>query len=227
MEDAQSFREDLETITMSGVGTASVPPDRVEIWLQVGGEDRDKGRAYEKAARLSKRLVGLLDELEIPERRRITTGIQVDRRYDERGQPAGYRAQATVRVRMDADGPLSRLIGRAVDEAEANVGGPYWSVSSRNSQHLEVVRRAATDARQRAEVCADSLGLALGRPIRVQEEGGSRPRYQVKMAMMGQLQPARAAAGPSQVEVEYGSVLLEARVIVTFALAPGPRARPD
>ncbi|MHB8330981.1 MAG: SIMPL domain-containing protein, partial [Candidatus Dormibacteria bacterium] len=42
---------------MSGVGTASVPPDRVEIWLQVVGEDRDKGRAYEKAARLSKRLV--------------------------------------------------------------------------------------------------------------------------------------------------------------------------
>ncbi|MHB8330982.1 MAG: SIMPL domain-containing protein, partial [Candidatus Dormibacteria bacterium] len=167
------------------------------------------------------------DELEIPERRRITTGIQVDRRYDERGQPVGYRAQATVRVRMDADGPLSSLISRAVDEAEANVGGPYWSVSGRNSQHLEVVRRAATDARQRAEVCADSLGLALGRPIRVQEEGGSRPRHQVKMAMMGALQPARAAAGPSQVEVESGSVLLEARLIVTFALAPGPRAKPD
>ncbi|MHB1500621.1 MAG: hypothetical protein ACYCYK_05555, partial [Candidatus Dormibacteria bacterium] len=73
----------------------------------------------------------------------------------------------------------------------------------------------------------DSLGLALGRPIRVQEEGGSRPRHQVKMAMMGAVQPARPAAGPSQVEVESGSVLLEARVIVTFTLAPGPRARPD
>ncbi|MHB8312430.1 MAG: SIMPL domain-containing protein [Candidatus Dormibacteria bacterium] len=227
MEDAQSFREGPDTITMSGVGTTSVPPDRVEIWLQVVGEDRDKGRAYEKAARHSKRLVELLDDLEIPERRRITTGVQVDRRYDERGQPDGYRAQATVQIRLDADGPLSSLISRAVDEAEANVGGPYWSVSGGNPQNLEVVRRAATDARQRAEVCADSLGLALGRPIRIQEEGGIRPRHQVKMAMMGALQPARAAAGPSQVEVESGSVLLEARLIVTFALAPGPRAKPD
>ncbi len=228
MEDAQSFRAGLDTITMNGVGTASVPPDRVEIRLQVVGEDRDKGRAYEKAARHSKRLVGLLDELEIPETRRITTGVQVDRRYDERGQSVGHRAQATVQVRLDADGPLSSLISRAVDEAEANVGGPYWSVSGRNPQHLEVVRRAATDARQRAEVCADSLGLALGRPIRIQEEGGNRPRHQVKMAMMaGALQPMGAAAGPSQVDVESGSVLLEARVIVTFALAPGPRARSD
>lgn len=226
MEDAQSFREGLDTITMNGGGTASVPPDRVEIWLQVVGEDRDRSNAYDKAARLSKRLVGILDELEIPERRRITTGIQVDRRYDERGQPAGYRAQATVRVRMDADGPLSSLISRAVGEAEASVGGPYWSVSARNPEHLEVVRRAAMDARQRAEVCAASLGLALGRPIRVQEEDGGRPRHQMRMAMMASLQPARAAAGPSQVEVESGSVLLEARVIVTFALAPEPQARP-
>ena len=227
MEDAQSSREGLDTITMSGQGTARVPPDRVEIWLQVVGEDRDKGRAYEKAARHSKRLVELLDDLEIPGRRRVTTGVQVARRYDERGPQAGYRAQATVRVRMDADGPLSSLISRAVDEAEANVGGPYWSVGGRNPQHMEVVRRAATDARQRAEVCADALGLALGRPIRVHEEGGSRPRHQVNMAMMGALPPARAAAGPSEVDVESGSVLLEACVIVTFALVPGPLARPD
>jgi len=227
VEDARSFREGPDTITMSGLGTASVPPDQVEIRLQVVGEDRDRGRAYEKAARHSKHLVGVLDELEIPERRRITTGVQVDQRYDEHGQPVGYRAQATVQVRLDADGPLTSLIRRAVDEAEANVGGPHWSVSDRNPQHLEVVRRAATDARQRAEACADSLGLALGRPIRIQEEGGSRPQYQVRMHMMGALQPARAAAGPSQVEVESGSVLLEARVIVTFALAPGPRVRPD
>jgi uncharacterized protein YggE len=95
-------------------------------------------------------------------------------------------------------------------------------------QQLEVVRRAATDARQRAEVCADSLGLALGRPIRIQEEGGSRSRHQVQVAMKSALLPARAAAaGPSEVEVESGSVLLEARGIVTFALAPGPRSRPD
>lgn len=131
------------------------------------------------------------------------------------------------RVRMDVDGPLSSLISRAVDEAEAHAGGPYWSVSDRNLQHLEVVRRAATDARQCAGACADSLGLVLGRPIRVQEEGGSRPRHQVRMAVMGTAQPARAAAGPSQVEVESGSVVLEGRLILTFVLAPRPRAIPD
>ncbi len=227
MEDAQALREDLDTITMSGVGTASVPPDRVEIWLEVVGEDRDRGKAYEKAARRSKRLAGLLDELEVPERRRITTGVQVKRRYDEPGQPPGYRAQGAVRVRLDADGPLSSLISRAVDEAEANVGGPYWSVSARNPEHLEVVRRAAMDARQRAEICADSLGLTLGRPIRVQEEDWGRPRHQMRTVMTGALQPFRAAAGPSEVQVESGSVLLEARVIVTFALAQGPQSRPN
>jgi hypothetical protein len=46
------------------------------------------------------------------------------------------------------------------------------------------------------------------------------------MAMMG-APPARAAAGPGEVGVESGSVLLEVRVIVTFALVSGPRARPD
>lgn len=95
MDDAQLLREDLDTITMSGVGTPSVPPDRVEIWLRVRGEGQDKSRAFEKAAQLSSGLLGLVHDLGIPKRRRITTGIQMDRRYDERGQPGGYRAQAT------------------------------------------------------------------------------------------------------------------------------------
>ncbi len=220
MEGPQAVREDRDTITMSGLGTVSVPPDRVDVRLEVVGEDRDKGRAYDQAARRSNSLIALLDEMQVPAQRRITTGIWVNRRYDGRRLPEGYRAQATVQVRMDADGPLGTLISRALTEAEANVDGPYWSVSSRSPQKLEAVRRAAADARQRAEVCAQTLGLALGRPIRIQEHGdGLFPPGSMLARGRGKMAHA-AAAGPSELDVESGSVLLTAAVTVTFLLAP-------
>jgi uncharacterized protein len=144
----------MATITVSGYGEVSVPPDEATLTFGVESVAAAPRDAMSEVAESARKLVELLDELEIPPAKRATTGVQLSEagEHDQQGrwQHRGFRAVERLTV---AVGPevLGELIGAAVDRAGARVEGPYWRVATDNPARKDALRAAAANARERAE----------------------------------------------------------------------------
>lgn len=64
---------------------------------------------------------------------------------------------------------IGRLIARATADLAAQVNGPHWLISLTNPVRLEAARRAAADARRKAQAYAEGIGAKVGRPVELSE----------------------------------------------------------
>jgi uncharacterized protein YggE len=209
-----SARERPPTVTVRGEGAAPGQPDEVVVSLGLS-ETRDRPElAYDEVAARSSTLEALFDELGIDAAARSTAGVSVDRHheYGEHGrrEELGYRASTRVLVRVTDTTLVSRLLREAVTRAQAHVEGPWWRIAADNAARTEARRRAALDARRRAETYAEALGGTLGRVIDVREPG-TAPQAAGRFATF-------AAIDQPEIAVDPGELDVRALVDVTFAL---------
>lgn len=184
-------------------------------------EDHNRQAVFQQVATRSKGLATLLDSLEIPGDRRHTTGIELHELADPDFEPVSFRAEAGMWVRLEPEGPLTTLLARAVEEVGASVGGLGWYLSRGHPAHLEAVRRAALEARNRAEAAAGALGLWAASVLEIRLQGGPGPR-RFAMAAVRHRDMGRHA----EPDIEPGQISASAEVEVTFRLEPkaGPGA---
>jgi uncharacterized protein YggE len=205
----------VATVTIRGSARAATQPDEVQVALIAAVTRATADEAWTEATRRSEALRSILDELGVPAERRQTAGIVLAPawEYDQRGQQQqrGYTASAQTRVRLESAERLGALLRRAVEEAEAEIRGPWWSVREDNPARLEACRLAAAHAKAAAAAYAEALGLRLGAVVDVREPGTGPPAPQVETF-------ARMAAAPEQLQVEPGELEVTAAVEVTFAL---------
>lgn len=202
--------------TVTALGEAVVPgrPDE-GIWaISVSSLETTPDAALADVGARSNDLVGLLDQLAVPKEKRSTTGVTVREEFDYadgKQVHRGFRAENLVTVRL-ADATIAgRLIQESIARAKANVRGPTWWIAPDNPARVEACRRAAAEARRKAEAYAEALGLRLGPVVEVREPPattGAFPRPGVMRAM----------AETSSVEVDPGELNVEAQVEVSFRL---------
>jgi uncharacterized protein len=203
----------MATITVSGYGEVSVPPDEASVTLSVESVDDTPRGAMAKVAEQARALVELLDELELAEEKRQTTGVLASEagEYDNQGrwQHRGFRAVERLSVAAAPD-VLGELIGGAVDRARTRVEGPRWVVGSDNPARKQALQAAAENARDRAEAVAAGLGVKLGALAEAKEEGFAYPVPRREFA-------ALADAGPP---IEAGEMTITCTLSVTFQVEP-------
>jgi uncharacterized protein YggE len=196
-------------------GEAVVPgrPDE-GIWvIEISSLDAAPDAAIAEVGMRSTALDDLLDELEIPKAKRSTTGVTVQEEFDyTEGKQVhrGYRAQNLVTVRLEQATVAGRLIQESITRAKANVRGPTWWIAPDNPARVEACRRAAAEARRKAEAYASALGLRLGPVMEVREPStlGEFPRPGTMRAM----------TASSTIEVDPGELDVGAQVEVSFRL---------
>jgi uncharacterized protein len=202
-------------------GYAVVPgrPDEVEVGLTVTSLDDSADAALSDAARKSRQLESVLDELDVLKSARVTTGLTVhqEREYErERWRTKGFRASNEIKVRID-DPPLAgRLMTEATRRAEARIEGPHWRLRLDNPARAEACRQAAIEARSKAEAYAGALGLGVGEVIRISEPG-------VGIGRQGESEvfAMASSSGPAdEMVVEAGDLDVTAVVEVAFRLEP-------
>lgn len=198
--------------------------------LEVFKVDRHADDAHADVARRSQALDALLDELEVPKERRRSTGVSVRPEHSwsgSRWERKGWRASNGIALRLQDPSIVGRLVGDAVDRAEATVSGPWWSVTPEHPARTEVCAEAARRARAKAEAYAVALGMRLGHVLEIREPGtghgeddGHRS-FAVPVAAPAAMQLAdtdRAAAPPPRIDVDPGETEVYGSVEVTFAL---------
>lgn len=205
---------DQAIVTVLGTALIRTEPDEAFVWITITTTGPAAGEGLADVASRSEVLVGILDEFSIPRKDRSTSGITVQEDFDHTAagrRSLGYRAAATVSVRLTNTEHIGGIIRRCTDELDARIAGPSWRVSADNPIWLEAASQAAANARDKAAAYAGGLGLRLGalRALAEPEDGST-----------GRRMFARAASKSSghDMPVETGEQEVTAAIQATFEL---------
>lgn len=210
--------DEMRTVTVTGVGAASVEPDRAIVRMSIVAREKTLNAAQQRSADVSAAVLALLDGLDIDRERVDTTGASVspDYRWDrEREEQVlrGYIAQRQLIVDVRDLEKLGVVVEGAVKAGVNQVTPPRLDSGDRREAYRDALEMAATDARANAERLANSLGARLGDVIQI-SDGSYTP------APMPQLRMAPAMAMEADAGQTYNAADLQfnATITVVFAL---------
>jgi uncharacterized protein YggE len=198
-------------VTVTGTGEVRVEPDRADVHFDLRAVEADRRRAHERVARRLAATRGVLDHHQVPAERRRSGPITERQLFEPNSRKSrGFEAVARLTVRLHDFERLGALIEDAVSEAEANVVGPIWAVSTGHPSRLEACRLAAVAAARRAQAYAEGAGLGLGRLRRLTETAA-------ELAERGYTRAVSAGPAP-EIELNPGTVIISARVTAVYEL---------
>lgn len=235
VEEQHDDRRPFPTVAVRGEGIIEVVPDEAQLIVRVTEEGRTREGALDNVRERMARLDQLLDGLEVPDDARDST-VKVGERGERDGGrwlSKGFRATARVDLTVDSVDVLGRIVSGAVQEADAEIAGPWWSLSRDHPSLTEACTAAAADARAKAVAYAEGLGASLGAPIRVVEPGVrtiSPVEDATRPAAPAQAVAAAPARGPGagggqavlpELDLSPGKRQVRASVEVMFRLDAG------
>lgn len=205
-------------LSVSADGKSEARPDMATINLGVTTEGQTAAAALAENARRMTALVAALRRAGVAERDIQTSNVSVypQQQYVEGQQPriTGYQANNSVTAKVRRIDTTGRVIDAAVGAGGNTVNGVSFSHSDPDAQ-LDIARRdAIAEARRRAELYANALGMRVNRIVSVSESGGYAPPIPVaveRFAMADQAAPPPTPVAPGEIETRVS-------VHVTFEL---------
>ncbi len=210
----------LDTISVIGNATVKSAPDEAVLTLAVESDGKDPAAAMNKNASSVSEVVERVKREGVKEEDIKTANVSVYaiRTYTETGQEklTGYRAMNSILVTVSDPKLVGKLLSAAIEAGANNVSGPVWQLSDDTKVVAEALKKAAQNARQKAETLADSLGVDLGDVVMISESGVQTPVYPLysdTSAGKGDF-----AGIVAETPISAGTLDVTATVTVTFAL---------
>ena len=202
-------------LSVSAEGKSEARPDMATLSLGVTTEGQTAQAALAENARRMTALNAALRRAGIAERDIQTSNVSVypQQQYRENQPPliTGYQANNTVTAKIRNINNTGRVIDAAVAAGGNNVNGVSFSHADPDAQ-LDIARRdAIAEARRRAELYANALGMRVHRIVAVQEAGGYAPPIPMPMERMAAQDAANTPVSPGEIETRVN-------VNVTFEL---------
>jgi uncharacterized protein len=214
---AVSAQSQPDVVVVSGEGLVKAAPD--QAWVTLVAEHRARS-SRDAQAQTAQAMTAIQQKLTAggiakDAIRTIAAELNLDAEWvNGRQVPKGYVARNIVEVRIDDVAKVGEVMDAAVASGATSVQGVRFDVKQRDSLERDALRRAAIDARARAEAAASGAGRAIDRVTRV-EEPGTRPMPPPQPMMM-----MRQAAGAEQAQtpVVAGEIEIRAHVTLTATL---------
>ncbi len=205
-------------LSVSAEGSSEARPDLATINLGVTTDGQTAQAALQENARRMTALTQALRRAGIAERDIQTSNVSVypQQQYRENQTPliTGYQANNTVTAKVRNVNNLGRVIDAAVGAGGNTIHGVSFSHANPDAQ-LDLARRdAIAEARRRAELYANALGMRVVRIVAVQEGGGYSPPFPVAYERAADV----AMAPPPPTPVAPGQIETRVSVNVTFEL---------
>ncbi|HEY3793053.1 MAG TPA: SIMPL domain-containing protein [Bradyrhizobium sp.] len=201
-------------ISVTGEATISVPPDLAEVEAGVTSDAKTARAASEANNTTMGQLLLALKAAGIDANDIQTSRLSLQpQNAPNRTDPAavvGYRASNRVTVRLRDVTKVATTIDMLVAAGATDIGGINFMVSQASKLLDDARTQAVADARRKAEIYAKAVGVTLGAPLNISEEGSPGPMPFRKMVA------APMAATP----VAQGEETLSATVNVTWAIKP-------
>lgn len=203
-------------LSVNAEGMVSGRPDMATINLGVQTEGQTAQAALQENARRMASLTQALRRAGVAERDIQTSNVSVwpqqQHRNNEPPLITGYQANNSVTARVRNIDNTGRVIDAAVAAGGNTVNGVSFSYQDPDMQLDAARREAIAEARRRAELYANALGMRVVRVIAVQEAGAYAPPVPMPMAArMEGMDAANTAISPGEIETRV-------TVNVTFEL---------
>lgn len=205
------------TITVTGIGTASGEPDVAFIELGVEMTNPDLATAYAEAAETMQQVIDDLVDLGIDRNDIRTSSVNVypqDIYNPETGQPGDrtYRVSNTIRITVRDVEDVEPVINTAVNAGANSIYNFNFGILDTDALEESAREAAVANARERAEQLASALGVTVGRPVVISESYGSSTPP-IPYAGRGM-----AFDTAQSLPVETGQLDVSVQILVTFEL---------
>lgn len=207
---------DRPTITVEGEASAAIVPDTAVISL---GVVTDRLRAADAAADNARAVQAVVEAVKaegIEPGDIQTTSVGLAPLFEQPASVAkisGFRASNQLQIRVKPVEKAGVLSGKLIDKGVNSIDNVQF-VSSNDEKLLDRLRAdAVRDAKHKAEVYAEGLGLKLGRVLTIDPNAGgfAHEGFSVQAGVN-----LKRAAAP--VPLEAGQQTARDRVLVTWEL---------
>lgn len=200
----------LRTVSVSGEGENSIKPDRARLTLGVDQLSSDVKSAEAAVNKVVRAYLAEAKALGAGEDRIQTTGVSIQPEYvwdekERRQQLVGFRVRREIAVLVTDLDKLGDFLLRATKVGVNQVNPPSLESSRAKEMENQALVKAAEDARARARLLADTLGVKLGavRTVSAQQSGPSPPIMLKAMAMRAESDSGNAEMGISAGEIRF------------------------
>ena len=185
---AQAQNPPLSTIRVTGEGSVTARPDRVEVDLGVVTRGSTAQQAATENARVLSNVLAALRRALGPKPtiETISYALYPDYQYPQNGgdpKITGYTATNLVRVTQDDLRNVGAVLDTATRAGANRVERIRFSLKDENPVKAQALRIAALEARAKAATLASALGLQIARIHSVEEVGpAARPLFELALA---------------------------------------------
>ena len=224
-------------ITVTGQGSASLPPDEAIVSGQVQSSAATADAALAQNAQAAQAVVAAARTLVDGQGTVQTTNINVYPQYSQPqpyypgapgtpvptvGPPQIVSYQATTGIQVtttNLDG-LGALVQGLVNAGLNQLGGVQFTLQNSEPLRVQALQAAVDDAKAQAQAAADRLGVMLGPVVNVQVGYSSAPPVFGPTAYPAPPPPTRAPAAQAPPIVAPGPLTATTSVTITFGILP-------
>jgi uncharacterized protein len=180
IKEGKSFAP-RDTISVSGEGSLFSRPDIGQVTITVSKEDITAEGAQVEATRAINSVVDFLKANHIDEGDIKTTNYSINPRYDylrDEGRILrGWTVTQNLVVKIRDLDSVGKILSGATGNGANQIGGLTFTFDDPDALQEEARSMAIDDAKEKAEVLADDLGVNLKRIVSFSESGGRPPVY--------------------------------------------------
>lgn len=169
------------TFTVEGTGKVTAVPDIARINFSVTETATTVGVAQDAATKKMNAAIAYLKEAKIDEKDIKTTSYNVNPKYDytpcySGACPApkivGYDVSQSVEVKVRDTAKAGEVLQGLGSRNVQNISGPSFGIDDPEKLQSDARGKAVADARAKAEILAEQLGVRIGKVVSFYESGG-------------------------------------------------------
>ena len=205
-------------ITVNGTGEVRVSADTAIISLGVNARDKDVLKAQQRVNETIAAIRTALIEQGVKEENINTDFINIYPLYDysnDQEQLAAYNASSTLAIKVTDMESVGSLIDVCFAAGANTLNGISFSASETEEAKTEVMKKAVTDAKKKAEILAEASGLKIT-GIGIISEGGV---YSYQNNVGNVYSRTTGMEEPAEVEEDSGTVVQSAKLIVSASVS--------
>jgi uncharacterized protein YggE len=216
-------------ISVSGEATVYVVPDIIKVNFGIETKDMELAASQTKNRAILRKALEAFHRLGIEDSDIKTDVLSVEPRYESnRGENVflGYFSRTGFVVTLKDKALLERVVDAGLAAGVNYVHGVEFQTSELRKYRDQAREMAVTAACEKADAMTATLGVRLGPPTRIDENGGGNWFYaggsgwgsagRQNFAMMAQNSLADAGGAQSAGEIQLGKIAVTASVGVTF-----------